>query len=113
MFSEGSSELETFRHSAVLGMSCMRPAAPLRETALGLYPDSAWMTALTSDVSTPYSRAHELMIDSNSLGSLAQLPRRKVVRSFWSILMSRMKTLNRLSVGASVKWSTPSLSSYL
>src|SRR6185369_7345798 len=96
---------------AVFGISCMSPCAPLGDTALGLYPDSAWITAFTSELSTPYWREQELMIGSNSAGFLANPGSLKAVLNLWSFLMSLMKTLKRLSVGASVKWRVPSGSS--
>ncbi len=57
MFSLGSNGLRTPRRRAVAGMSCMRPRAPFRDTAVGTPFDSARMTAAMKDGSTPCSFA--------------------------------------------------------
>lgn len=53
MFWAGSKGSATLKRSAVAGISCIRPWAPLWETALGLKADSAWTMALTKASSTP------------------------------------------------------------
>src|SRR5947209_20470137 len=47
MFSVGSKGLFTLSERAVLGMICINPIAPLRETARGLKFDSTLITART------------------------------------------------------------------
>src|SRR5581483_2990465 len=46
-FCSGSKGLATFSSRAVAGISCIRPSAPLRDTALGLKLDSTLITART------------------------------------------------------------------
>src|SRR5256885_11610608 len=50
----GSYTLVTPRPEAVDGMSCISPPAPAPLCALGLKPDSCWMTASIRAAGTPY-----------------------------------------------------------
>ena len=47
---------------AVPGINCIRPIAPLGERALGLNPDSAWITARISAGSMPFALAAMLIV---------------------------------------------------
>ena len=57
MFWAASNALLTPNRRAVAGISCIRPCAPTRDKAFGLYADSAWMIARTIASSTPKARA--------------------------------------------------------
>ena len=65
MFAAGSYESVTPKRSAVEGMSCIRPRAPLFETSRALKSDSALMTAETSAASTSNFFAASTMSLSN------------------------------------------------
>jgi len=87
MFSRGSKELRTPRTDAVDGISCMSPWAPLRDTARGLNPDSARITAVTSRSGMPYrlaasviSRAYGAVSPSGSRSQPASVPVVKPMR---------------------------------
>jgi len=54
MFSRGLNESRTPSISAVLGISCISPRAPVRDTAVGLNADSARITDSTRAASTPW-----------------------------------------------------------
>jgi len=56
-FCAGSYGSATPSACAVPGMSCIRPAAPVRDVACGSKPDSARTTAVTSAASTPAEAA--------------------------------------------------------
>src|SRR2546425_1109671 len=66
MFSRGSKGSLTPRMAAVLGMSCISPRAPVRETARGLNSDSASMIAAMRSTDTPCRVATALMRASMS-----------------------------------------------
>src|SRR2546426_10321650 len=69
MFPRGSKELRTPRTDAVDGISCMSPWAPLRDTARGLNPDSARITAVTSRSGMPYRLAASVISRAYGSGS--------------------------------------------
>ena len=62
MLAFGSNGLRTLYSRAVDGISCISPIAPLRERALGRYPDSTWIRARTSIGSTPWASDTDAMI---------------------------------------------------
>jgi hypothetical protein len=77
MFSRGSKGFSMPTWRAVVGMSCMRPCAPTRDTASGLNRDSVWMTARISDGDIPCVVAASWMKGSSA--SLSQTGRWKSV----------------------------------
>jgi hypothetical protein len=68
-FCFGSNGSVTPSPAAVVGMSCMSPWAPARETALGSKPDSARATALTRAGGTLFACAASRIIASYGEGS--------------------------------------------
>ena len=105
MFSRGSKALRTPSEEAVRGMSCIRPWAPLLETARGLKADSTRITASTRSAATPWraaiSRISSLKRERMPSGSLSQP---------CAVPDSEPMRRKRGSVGALVKWATPSSS---